>query len=179
MKCASTWGWITVLVGLASGSIPVGAAADAGAELSSKALATQAAQMEAQCAARGQALAQSSSMNSLFDRLGGEARIHVITREMVRLHQDNPVLSDIVRRYNPDYLADILARYLITATGGPKRYEGPPLNQTHAHLRITDAQFAAGGADFAEAMKAVGASEEDIVDTACLLGGLKSQIVQK
>lgn len=180
MKYASTWGWITALAGLVLGSFPVSAAADGGAELSSNnAMATQAAQMEARCAARSQALAQSSSMNSLFVQLVGEARIQVITREMVRLHQANPGLSDIVRRYNPDYLADILARYLITATGGTKRYEGRPLNQTHAHLHIIDAQFLAGGADFAEAMKVAGAPEEDIVDTACLLGGLKWQIVQK
>lgn len=141
--------------------------------------ATKIVQIESMCASRAQANAQTGSHGSLFARLGGEARIHVITREMVRLHQQNPSLSSIVRKYNPDYLADILARYLITATGGPTRYQGPPLNETHAHLKLSNAHFLAGGTDFAEAMRNVGATESDIVDTTCLLGGLRSQIIRQ
>lgn len=138
---------------------------------------TQIAQLETMCASRAQATTETGSPDSLFARLGGEARIHVITREMVRLHQQNPSLSGVLQKYNPDYLADILARYMITATGGPTRYQGPPLRETHAHLRLSDAQFLAGGTDFAAAMRNVGATEADIVDTSCLLGALRSQIV--
>lgn len=140
---------------------------------------TKIAQIESMCSSRAQATAQTGSQGSLFARLGGEARIHVITREMVRLHQQNPSLSSIVRKYNPDHLADILARYLITATSGPTRYQGPPLNETHAHLQLSNAHFLAGGTDFAEAMRNVGATEADIVDTTCLLSALRSQIVRQ
>jgi len=147
------------------------------AQASAESAETTIAQLESMCAARASEDAQTKPTGNLFDRLGGEARIRVIVREMVRIHHRNPSLSGIVRKYNPDYLADVLARYLITATGGPTRYEGPPLRETHAHLHLTDAQFLAGGADFAEAMRNVGASEADIADTTCLLGGLRSQIV--
>jgi hemoglobin len=140
---------------------------------------TRIAQTESMCASRAQATAETGPHGSLFARLGGEARIHVITREMVRLHQQNPSLSSIVRKYNPDYLADMLARYLITATGGPTRYQGPPLHETHAHLQLSNAQWLAGGTDFAEAMHNIGATEADIVDTSCLLGALRSQIVRQ
>lgn len=180
MKYATTLVWLRALGFWTLCAMAASAAADGSATASGvDSDAHKMAQMEAQCVTRTQALSQSSPANNLFARLGGEARIHVITREMVRLHQANPVLSDIVRKYNPDYLADVLARYLITATGGPKRYEGRPLNETHAHLHITSSQFLAGGTDFSEAMKTVGASQDDIVDTLCLLGALKSQIVQK
>lgn len=138
---------------------------------------TKVAQLETMCASRALANTETGSADSLFARLGGEARIHVITREMVRLHQQNPSLSGVLHKYNPDYLADILARYMITATGGPTRYEGPPLNETHAHLHLSNAQFLAGGTDFAEAMRNVGAAEADIIDTSCLLGGFRSQVV--
>lgn len=140
---------------------------------------TKVAQLESTCVARAQSTDQAAAPGKLFARLGGEARIHVITREMVRLHLKSPALSGIVGKYNPDYLADILARYLITATGGPTRYEGRPLNETHAHLHLTNAQFLAGGTDFAEAMRNVGATEADTLDTMCLLIGLRSQIVQQ
>ena len=136
-------------------------------------------ELESMCASRARATAKTGSQGSLFDRLGGEARIHVITREMVRLHQLNPSLSNIVRKYNPDYLADILARYLITATGGPTRYQGPPLSETHEHLNISNTQWLAGGTDFAEAMRNVGASEEDIVDTSCFMSELRPHIVHQ
>jgi len=137
------------------------------------------AQLESNCASRAQATGPIGSAASLFTRLGGEARIHVITREMVRLHLQNPSLSRIVGKYNPDYLADMIARYVITATGGPVRYQGAPLSETHAHLHITNEQFLAGGADFASAMRNVGATEADTLDTMCLLAGLRSQIVRQ
>ncbi len=180
MKYATTLAWLGALGFWTLCALAASAAADGSAMAPGvDAGANKIAEMEAQCAMRSQTRSQSPPAKNLFARLGGEARIHVITREMVRLHQANPVLSDIVRKYNPEYLADILARYLITATGGPRRYKGRPLNETHAHLHITSSQFLAGGTDFSEAMKAVGASQDDIVDTLCLLGTLKSQIVQK
>lgn len=138
---------------------------------------TTIARLESMYAARAHVDPKTKPNGSLFDLLGGEARIRVIVREMVRIHHQNPSLSGIVRKYNAEYLADVLARYLITVTGGPTRYEGPPLRETHAHLHLSDAQFLAGGADFAQAMRNVGAAEADIADTTCLLGTLRSQIV--
>jgi len=140
---------------------------------------TRIEEMESTCASRARATGPTGTPESLFTRLGGEVRIHIITREMVRLHLQNPTLSRIVGKYNPDYLADMIARYVITATGGPVRYQGEPLSETHAHLHITNGQFLSGGTDFVEAMRNVGASEEDILDTICLLGGLRSQIVSR
>ena len=102
-----------------------------------------------------------------------------MTREMVRLHRQHPQLSVIVSKYDPDYLADILARYLITNTGGPHRYDGPPLAETHAHLHITEEQYMAGGGDLAAAMKNVGLGESEILDVNCFLLPLAGQIVSE
>ena len=99
-------------------------------------LREQVADLARQCSARE--VASPAQAPTLYERLGGEARIHAMTREMVRLHRQHPQLSAVVSKYDPDYLADILARYLITNTGGPHRYDGPSLAETHAHLHLTD-----------------------------------------
>jgi hemoglobin len=161
---------------LASASIATGAPTAANATASA---ADRLAQMEAMCKERMIRPSELAAARSLFERLGGEARIHVVTREMVRLHHMNPTVAGIVRKYDADYLAGILARYLVTATGGPPRYEGPPLSATHAHLHLTNAHFLAGGEDFSQAMRNVGMAESEIVDTLCLLGELRSQIVHE
>lgn len=166
--------WILFLFTLTTGAV----VAEQPRRISATSTADQIKQMEAMCESRKISSLNSSADRTLFDRIGGEARIHVVTREMVRLHHLNPTVADIVRRYNPEYLADILAGYLITATGGPRRYEGPPLQESHAHLHLSNAHFLAGGEDFFQAMKNVGIEEEAIAETMCLLGQLRHEIVQ-
>ncbi len=53
------------------------------------------------------------------------------------------------------------------------------MHEPHAHLHLTNTQFLAGGTDFAEAMRNIGATEADTLDTMCLLIGLRLQIVQQ
>ncbi|HMM75862.1 MAG TPA: group 1 truncated hemoglobin [Gammaproteobacteria bacterium] len=158
--------------------ISMAAAGDeaSGVELSAD-VSQRLADLEAQCAARPVS-ADGSSAN-LYERLGGEERIHVIVREMVRLHHRNPAVRNVVEKYNPDYLADVLGRYLVTATGGPQRYAGPPLAETHAHLHLTSAQFIAGGDDLVAAMTNVGVSATETLDLMCLLVPLRSQIAHE
>lgn len=129
------------------------------------------------CAAGAESRNERAKAASLFARLGGAERIHALTKEMVRLHRQNKVVSDIVARYDGDDLADKLARYLISHTGGATPYVGASLAQSHAKLHITDEQFMAGGMDFSQAMKNLGFGETEISDTGCFLVGLHDQIV--
>lgn len=129
------------------------------------------------CAASAESRTQREEAASLFTRLGGAEKIHALTKEMIRIHQRNKVVSEIVARYNGDDLADKLARYLISHTGGTTPYVGASLAQSHAKLHITDEQFMAGGMDFSQAMKNLGYGENEINDTSCFLVGLHDQIV--
>lgn len=129
------------------------------------------------CAAGAESRTAREVAAPLFARLGGAEKIHALTREMVRLHQQNKVVSDIVARYNGEDLADKLARYIISHTGGATPYVGTSLAQSHAHLHITDEQFMAGGTDFSQAMKNRGYGDDEINDTGCFLVGLHDQIV--
>ncbi len=129
------------------------------------------------CAAGAESRTRRDEAASLFSRLGGAEKIHALTKEMVRLHQQNKVVADIVARYNGDDLADKLARYIIAHTGGATPYVGATLAQSHAKLNITDEQFMAGGMDFSQAMKNLGYAENEINDAGCFLGGLHDQIV--
>ena len=129
------------------------------------------------CAAGAEPRARREEAASLFARLGGAEKIHALTKEMIRLHQQNKVVADIVARYNGEDLADKLARYIISHTGGATPYVGASLAQSHAKLHITDEQFMAGGTDFSQAMKNLGYGENEINDTGCFLAGLHDQIV--
>lgn len=129
------------------------------------------------CAAGATSRTNREEAASLFARLGGADKIHALTKEMIRIHQQNKVVSAIVARYNGDDLADKLARYLISHTGGATPYVGASLAQSHAKLHITDEQFMAGGMDFSQAMKNLGYGENEINDTSCFLVGLHDQIV--
>ncbi|MDQ3922185.1 MAG: hypothetical protein M3248_07565 [Actinomycetota bacterium] len=87
----------------------------------------------------GQALAQPS----LYDRLGGVYNIatvisHLIDRIMVnpRLNA-NPHVDEAHHRVSSDGFKFLVTEMLCEAAGGPQRYSGRPMGDSHRHLMIT------------------------------------------
>ena len=48
---------------------------------------------------------------------------------------------------------------------------------SHAHLRLTDADFLAAGGDIVTAMQSMGYGENEINEIVCILVSLKDQVV--
>ena len=137
----------------------------------------QVAALEASCAASAAERASRHARMPLFQRLGGEQGIHAITREIVRLHLQNPPIRHHFEKLDPDAVARRVAEFMISGTGGPQVYRGPDLATSHRSMKLTNRDFVLAGGDVVQAMKNLKHGQEEIDEVVCTLVSLRAQVV--
>ena len=135
------------------------------------------AQMEAQCAANSEAMAARQAENSLYERMGGEEKIHEFTTELVRVHMENEKVRPFFEGLDHKKVAYRVAQFIISGTGGEQVFNGPPLPESHAEMQITNADFLNAGGDVIQAMQNVGYGQNEIDEMVCTLVALRPQVV--
>ena len=137
----------------------------------------QVAALEASCAATAPARAGRHAKTPLYKRLRGEPGILAITREVVRLHLQNPEIRHYFEKVDPDAVAKRVASFMAAGTGGPKAYPGPDLTTSHRAMKLTNRDFVLAGGDVAQAMKNLEYGPEEIDEVVCTLVSLRPQVV--
>lgn len=137
----------------------------------------QVAALEEMCAKNSSAMAARNEKSSFYERLGGEKKIHEFTKELMRVHMENPDVAYRFDGLSVDHVANRVAVFIIAGTGGPGEYNGPSLPDTHRHMKLTNADFMTAGADIIQAMNNVGYGQNEIDDMVCTLVSLRDQVV--
>jgi hemoglobin len=135
------------------------------------------AQMEAQCAANSEAMAARQAETSLYERLGGDEKIHEFTRELMEVHMANDAVRPFVENVDRKKAAYRVAQFIISGTGGEQVYQGPSLEETHAHMNITNADFLNAGGDIMQAMKNMEYGQDEIDEMVCILVALRPHVI--
>ncbi len=180
MKYAKTYAAVLVMAVLVVIAGFVARTADAGESTEAKAAPSadeQVAGLEQMCSENADAMATRQAEKSLYERLGGEEKIHEIIREVVRLHLENSDIAYLLDGVDTDHLAHSVALFIISGTGGPSVYEGPSLTASHAHMKLTNADFMAAGGDVVQAMKNLEYGENEINEMVCAFVSLRDQVV--
>jgi hemoglobin len=135
-------------------------------------------------ASAGSAAADEKPAKPLYDRLGGVGPISVVVDEFIdRLMVDdvlnaNPAIKAARARVPAPYLKFHVTSMVCQATGGPCKYAGRGMKESHAHLHITDKEWD----EMAKVFKAVldknkvPAKEQQELFT--IVGTTKADIVQ-
>jgi len=137
----------------------------------------QVADLEASCAASAAERATRHARTPLYQRLRGEQGIYAITREVVRLHRQNPPIRHYFERLDPDVVAKRVAEFIISGTGGPQVYQGPDLTTSHRSMKLSNRDFVLAGGDVVQAMKNLKCGQEEIDEVVCTLVSLRPQVV--
>ena len=133
--------------------------------------------LEAMCAENAEAMAARQSEESLYERLGGEEKIHEIVVEIVRLHGINPVIKHTLEGVDEERLIHGVTQFLVAGSGGPAEYKGRSMVDAHSHLNLTNAEFLAAGSDVMQGMKNKNCGEAEIQEVVCVLVSLREQVV--
>jgi hemoglobin len=86
---------------------------------------------------------------SLYDRLGGVYAIATVVDDFIdRVMSDprlnaNPKVDEAHHRVPPPGFKYLVTEQVCAATGGPQRYTGRSMYDSHAHLGITEAEWQA------------------------------------
>jgi len=137
----------------------------------------QVAALEASCAASATARASRHAQTPLYERLRAEQGIHSLTREVVRLHLQNPPIRHYFEKLDPDAVAKHVAEFMISGMGGPQVYQGPGLTPSHRSMKLTNRDFVLAGGDVVQAMKNLEYAQDEIDEVVCTLVALRGQVV--
>jgi len=133
--------------------------------------------LQEMCAGSAQARSARQEAESLYDRLGGYDRILELTREIVRLHNQNEDIKHMFVDVDAEKLARHVADFMAAGTGGSAKYTGRDMPTAHSHLNLTDADFLSAGGDIVKAMKSMDYGQDEIDEVICILLSLKDQVV--
>ena len=130
------------------------------------------------------ALAQPAAVQpSLYDRLGGLKGITVVVDDFIDRLVANETLNknpaiDAGRKSSPaPYLKFQVSQMVCEVTGGPCKYTGKGMKETHSHLNITEQEWGVMAAEFQKSLdkfKVPAAEQKELFD---IVGTTKADIV--
>ena len=80
---------------------------------------------------------------TLYERLGGAEAVEAVVDRFYERVLDDDHLAGYFEGVDMERQRDHQAAFLAAATGGPDEYEGSDMRRAHAHLELTDDDFAA------------------------------------
>lgn len=129
------------------------------------------------------ALAQKKKEKSLYDRLGGVYAIATVVDDFIErlLVNDvlnaNPAIKEARDRVPKAGLKHRVTEMVCMATGGPCKYTGRTMKESHKHLNITGKEWDAMVADFKVTLNKFNVPEKEQNELIAVVGSTKKDIV--
>ncbi len=133
--------------------------------------------MQNMCEETASARAERQNEKSLYERLGGYDKIYKLATEIARRHYINESIKHMFVGVDKEMLIKHVADFVAAGTGGTATYSGRDMPSTHAHLKLTDADFLSAGNDIVNSMTTLGYGQNEIDEFVCILVSLKDQVV--
>lgn len=127
--------------------------------------------------------AQAEAAPTLYDRLGGLAPISVVVSDFIdALVPDaelnrNPAIAEARQRVPAAYLKFHVTALVCKVTGGPCEYSGRSMQDSHAHLNITEAEWDRMVVVFREVLDRHAVPEAEQQELLAIVGSTKADIV--
>jgi len=115
---------------------------------------------------------------SLYDRLGGTDAITTVVRGVVDRQLQDDRINRKFARTNRDRLIKEFVDQICQATGGPCKYTGRNMTETHHNMGVTNGEFQAFVEDVVAVLNdfKVGATEQD--ELLNILAPLREEVVE-
>jgi hemoglobin len=120
---------------------------------------------------------------SLYDRLGGVYSIATVVDDFVdRIMVDsrlnaNPRVDEAHHRVSPAGFKYLVTEMVCWATGGPQRYSGRSMRDSHQHLLITAAEWEAFLEDFQQTLDKFGVPQAEQAELKAIVDTTRADIV--
>jgi len=126
---------------------------------------------------------QSAARPPLFDRLGGVYSIATVVDDFIdRIMVDprlnaNPLVDEAHHRVPPAGFKYLVTEMVCWATGGPQKYTGKSMADSHKHLKITGAEWEAFLDDFQQTLNKFEVPAEEQAELKAIVNGTRADIV--
>jgi len=116
---------------------------------------------------------------SLYDRLGGKPAITAVVDDFVANVAADGRINQRFANANMPRLKTMLVDQICEATGGPCKYTGHSMIESHKGMNIRDAEFTALVEDLVKSLDKFKVPAQEKNELLTALGGMKPQIVGK
>jgi len=125
---------------------------------------------------------ETTTTQSLYEKLGSRSGITKIVDDIVEAHMVNPTIKARFIPYNddPENLKKIkghLVDFICAGTGGEETYQGRPMDATHRGMNITDEEYMAAVDDIMSVLRNHGVSEDAQKDMLFIAYTLREEIL--
>ena len=126
---------------------------------------------------------QPAEKPSLYSRLGGVYSIATVVYDFVnRIMVDprlnaNPLVDEAHHRVPPAGFKYLVTEMVCWATGGPQKYTGKSMADSHAHLKITSKEWEAFLDDFQQTLHRFAVPAEEQAELKAIVNSTRSDIV--
>ena len=120
---------------------------------------------------------------SLYDRLGGVYNIAIVVDDFIdRVMNDprlnaNPRVDEAHHRVSPQGFKYYVTEQVCEAAGGPQRYSGRTMGDTHRHLMITEEEWVAFMDDFQQSLDKFAVPQPEQEELKAIVESTKEAIV--
>ena len=120
---------------------------------------------------------------SLYDRLGGVYSIATVVDDFIdRIMVDprlnaNPRVDEAHHRVSPPGFKYLVTEMVCSATGGPQKYTGRSMRDSHKHLMITEREWQAFVDDFQQTLDKFGVPQTEQEELKAIVASTKADIV--
>jgi hemoglobin len=125
-----------------------------------------------------------SKMPSLYERLGGVYAIAAVVDDFIDRVMDDPRLNANPKVHEAHHRVSRAGfKYLVTeqvcaAAGGPQRYTGKSMSESHAHLDITEPEWQAFLDDLRQTFDRFGVPQAERAELFAIVDSTKKDIVR-
>lgn len=123
------------------------------------------------------ACAQPPADKTLYDRLGGQPAITAVVDDFVGNVAANPAINKRFAGADIPKLKRLLVEQVCEASGGPCKYTGRTMKESHKGMDITPAEFNAMGGDMLKTLAKFKVPEREKNEVMALLGSMNKDIV--
>ena len=126
---------------------------------------------------------QPAEKRSLYDRLGGVYSIATVVDDFIdRIMIDprlnaNPLVDEAHHRVPPAGFKYLVTEMVCWATGGPQKYTGKSMAESHSHLKITSEEWEAFLNDFQQTLDKFNVPTEEQAELKAIVNSTRSDIV--
>jgi hemoglobin len=125
----------------------------------------------------------SAEKPSLYERLGGVYSIATVVDDFIdRIMIDarlnaNPAVDEAHHRVSPAGFKYLVTEMVCWATGGPQKYTGKSMAESHADLKITSTEWDAFLNDFQQTLDKFSVPAEEQAELKAIVNSTRSDIV--
>jgi hemoglobin len=121
---------------------------------------------------------KATKVASLYERLGGEAKVRKIVNDILDKNFNNPDIGHYFHKVDMRNLKQLVFEFFSMGTGGPHRYTGRDMRSSHTDLKINNEDFEKANIDVLLALEENGVGEAERNEVIAILDSLKHDVVE-